>query len=558
MSRQRVDHPSRMGVICALLIVLILQAGLLGLTAAPAAPVISGVRITNLSERAFAVTWITNQPASGQVNHGTTPALGSSKGDDAGAGPHTHHVTLTGLIPGTQYFLDVVSDGVIDDNGGSHYQVTTAPLGEAPPSPDWAYGQVYRQDGSTPAVGTIVYVTLQDGDGGGDAGNAWPLSALVAGNGYWFVNLASARRSEGSGYFSYSPAGDWLLLEAEGAIDGWAEQRVDTDSHQPVPAMTLTCQPVEGANFDYDPSEPWAGEAITFSGTVTAGSELITYDWAFGDGNGDTGQVVLHTYAIGDDYTVTMTGTNGCGSDTYSETIRATLRYDFDRDCDVDIVDIMAVASRWNCRCGDECYGALYDLDDDCDIDIVDIMAVASRWNCRCGDDCYYGTASSAISQVEPRRLMGLAAVRVEPGSSMVAPGETFTVAVEIEGAMDLGGFQLALDFDPAVVQVKEVTLGDFLGSTGRNIAPLGPEIDNDAGTVMFGAFGFESQPGPGGDGVLAVLTLTAQGMGSSPLHLENAQVADTGGQAQTVMVEDGRVIVGLPQRTYLPLIVGQ
>jgi len=64
--------------------------------------------------------------------------------------------------------------------------------------------------------------------------------------------------------------------------------------------------------------------------------------------------------------------------------------FDFDGDCDIDIIDVMAVASRWNCSCGDACYDALYDLDSDCDIDITDIMATASRWNCRCGDDCYY------------------------------------------------------------------------------------------------------------------------------------------------------------------------
>jgi len=63
---------------------------------------------------------------------------------------------------------------------------------------------------------------------------------------------------------------------------------------------------------------------------------------------------------------------------------------------------------------------------------------------------------------------------------------------------------QRALNFDPAVVRVDNVTLGDFLGSTGRNTAPLGPEIDNDAGTVTFGAFSFGSEAGPSEEGVLA------------------------------------------------------
>ena len=148
--------------------------------------------------------------------------------------------------------------------------------------------------------------------------------------------------------------------------------------------------------------------------------------------------------------------------------------------------------------------------------------------------------------------------MRLVPTISTVSPSATFTVTVEIEGAVDLGGFQLALGFDPAVIRVDNVTLGDFLGSTGRNTAPLGPEIDNDAGTVRFGAFSFGDLQGPDGDGALSILTLTAQETGSSRLILENVQVADIRAQSQTVTVEDGRVMVGLPQRTYLPLIVRQ
>jgi hypothetical protein len=57
---------------------------------------------------------------------------------------------------------------------------------------------------------------------------------------------------------------------------------------------------------------------------------------------------------------------------------------DVDADCDVDIVDIMLVASHWNSEAGDPEYDARYDLDRDGDIDIVDIMLVASRWNTHC------------------------------------------------------------------------------------------------------------------------------------------------------------------------------
>lgn len=47
-----------------------------------------------------------------------------------------------------------------------------------------------------------------------------------------------------------------------------------------------------------------------------------------------------------------------------------TIAGDLDCDCEVDVVDIMEVASRWRCKCGDTCYDSLYNMDSDCHIDI--------------------------------------------------------------------------------------------------------------------------------------------------------------------------------------------
>ncbi len=57
---------------------------------------------------------------------------------------------------------------------------------------------------------------------------------------------------------------------------------------------------------------------------------------------------------------------------------------DFDGSGVVDVADIMQVASRWRCRCREECYDPHYNTDDDCDIDIVDIMRVAALWGPAC------------------------------------------------------------------------------------------------------------------------------------------------------------------------------
>ena len=57
---------------------------------------------------------------------------------------------------------------------------------------------------------------------------------------------------------------------------------------------------------------------------------------------------------------------------------------DLDCDCDVDVADIMLVASLWHTAVGDPDFNPDYDLDDSGGIDIVDIMLVAVHW----GEGC--------------------------------------------------------------------------------------------------------------------------------------------------------------------------
>ena len=146
-------------------------------------------------------------------------------------------------------------------------------------------------------------------------------------------------------------------------------------------------------------------------------------------------------------------------------------------------------------------------------------------------------TISASAVTPDPR-------VRIEPAHSAVSPGETFAIEVMIEGAKDLGAFQFELAYDPSIVGVEKTALGDFLGSTGRSVVPLGPQVDEEAGRVVFGAISFGTGPGPDGRGTLAVVTLMARGEGGTVLDLRDVQVLDTGGSPQPVMAEGARLTV--------------
>lgn len=120
--------------------------------------------------------------------------------------------------------------------------------------------------------------------------------------------------------------------------------------------------------------------------------------------------------------------------------------------------------------------------------------------------------------------------IRLSPSSSTVDPGATFVIDVVVDNVVDLGGYDFTVTFNPAVVHVQNLALGPFLGSTGNQVAPLGPSIDNTVGKVTFGGFTMppNAAPGPSGTGTVAHLTLQAMAAGSSALTFTKAVLTNT------------------------------
>jgi hypothetical protein len=132
--------------------------------------------------------------------------------------------------------------------------------------------------------------------------------------------------------------------------------------------------------------------------------------------------------------------------------------------------------------------------------------------------------------------------VSIDPAQVSVAAGDQFEVAVVIAGMADLGGFQLLLQYDPALIQIDEVSLGEFLGSTGRDVVPLGPNVDSTAGRVDVGAFSSGTTAGASGTGVLVKLACTAMQAGQGTLGLANIVLSDTKAATISATTADGKV----------------
>ena len=233
---------------------------------------------------------------------------------------------------------------------------------------------------------------------------------------------------------------------------------------------------------------------------------------------------------------------------------------DFDCDCDVDIADVMQVASRWGLEEGDPGYDPLYDLDHDGDIDIADVALVAAAWGNTCEEETPVralrgmGRAQAAEGGSAATLATGL---WIEPASTQAEVGESLTLQVMIDEAVDLGGFEFRLAYDPAVLQSDGAAMGPFLGSTGRSVSPLGPQINNDAGVLTFGGFSLGDQPGPDGSGLLAEITFSVVGSGQSAVRFLDAQITHTNGETQGGLpTQSGHVEVGEGLAAYLPLIL--
>lgn len=167
--------------------------------------------------------------------------------------------------------------------------------------------------------------------------------------------------------------------------------------------------------------------------------------------------------------------------------------------------------------------------------------------------------ALARVLFAEPSGAQSTAIVRVQGPVTPVAVGQAFAVDIAIENAANLGAFEFVVNFNPAIANAANVQLGSLLGSTGRSTAALRMDsAPGQPGMPMFGAYSYGAAAGPGGNGVLATVTMVGLIPGVSQLDLSELIIADIAGNGRPVSVSPGSVTVGGPppdlNSFYLPL----
>ncbi len=144
------------------------------------------VRITNITDSSFTVSWVTDTETEGFIKWGESNS--SQKNlvkDEIDSESYVHITTVQSLSPETSYYFVINSKGTNFDNNGLPWETKTGPVLAITSSRNLISGTILTSTGA-PANQVLVYVSL--------AGSS-PLSVITSQNGGWLIPISSARTS---------------------------------------------------------------------------------------------------------------------------------------------------------------------------------------------------------------------------------------------------------------------------------------------------------------------------------------------------------------------------
>jgi len=137
----------------------------------------------------------------------------------------------------------------------------------------------------------------------------------------------------------------------------------------------------------------------------------------------------------------------------------------------------------------------------------------------------------------------GSASFSFDPAAIAQPAGSTFAVNVQLAGAQNAYSVPLQVTYDPKVLQVVNVSNGNFLSQDGQAVA-LVHRDDESTGTLQITATRPPGAVGISGDGTVVTLTFMAKSAGQSTIAISkggtrdpNMQPTLVGGATATVTI---------------------
>ncbi|MEJ2441708.1 MAG: Ig-like domain-containing protein [Patescibacteria group bacterium] len=188
------------------------------------------VRITNITDASFTVSWVTDKNTGGFVSWGESEnSLNKTEIDEIGEMNDTHFATIQGLTENKTYYFKINSDGSEYDNNGIPWQITTGPKLANGSGTNSIAGSVLTTTGS-PAQNAIVYVTLA---------GASPLSTTTSQNGSWVLPISSARDQNLNSFVVINETTTLVEISVQAGSRGVATAQIYPASAKPTPPIVL-------------------------------------------------------------------------------------------------------------------------------------------------------------------------------------------------------------------------------------------------------------------------------------------------------------------------------
>jgi general secretion pathway protein D len=128
----------------------------------------------------------------------------------------------------------------------------------------------------------------------------------------------------------------------------------------------------------------------------------------------------------------------------------------------------------------------------------------------------------------------GTANFLFDPGQITAVKGNTFVVNLIISGAQNVYSVPVQMNYDPAKLQLVNVSNGGFLSQDGQAVALVHRE-DETTGTLQITATRPPGSGGVSGQGNVVTMTFQAKASGQTPLTITRGGARDPGQQAITV-----------------------
>jgi hypothetical protein len=232
----------------------LIQKGIIFITKASPSNVPRNIRVTNVTDSSFTVSYTTSDKLIGSINFGDNKNLGQISRDDRDQQSGNlgtfwlHNITVRNLKPITKYYFSIISGQDTFSDNGSPYEVSTSvAINSEPSRQEPVSGKILLPNGGS-ASESIIYATI---DG------AQAISTLVKSDGSYILPLNSLRNSNLDSYFQFG--NNLIKMQIIGPNSQTSNVILSIKQINPVPSVTLE------KNYDFSQSpEPISSFSAQF------------------------------------------------------------------------------------------------------------------------------------------------------------------------------------------------------------------------------------------------------------------------------------------------------